>query len=167
MRVPKRKSEELRKRSSGPVLITQKGLDDMKLEIEELEAKLPKMIEQVEYTKSHGDFSENAAYQDAKATLRRTHNRIARLKAKIKSAVIIEQKKNTSGKVEIGSHVELIVNGKKQKFEILGPHESDPGNGRISNKSPLGALLIGRSVGDEVLLDLPQGKMVYKIVALQ
>ncbi len=51
MRVPKRKSEERRKRSSGPVLITQKGLDLMKKAIVELEQKLPKMIEQVEYTK--------------------------------------------------------------------------------------------------------------------
>lgn len=168
MRVPKRKSEELRKRSTGPILLTKKALKAMEEEIKELKAKLPKMIEQVEYTKSHGDFSENAAYQDAKATLRRTHNRIASLNAKIKSAILIEQKKNTSGKIEIGTTVVLKTAGKEHTFTILGSHESDPANGVISNTSPLGKLLLGKEKGDSVTLQLAQGKdVVYEINMVQ
>jgi len=163
MRVPKRKSEELRKRPTGPFYITQAGLEKLKVEQAELEAKLPGMIAEVEYTKSHGDFSENAAYQDAKHTLRRTHGRIARLKDRIKTAIIIEQGKQ-SDTVQLGSKLRVEVNGNKLDLEILGSHESDPAKGIVSLVSPLGKALIDHKVGDTVDLKLEDRVIQYKIL---
>ncbi len=165
MQVPKRKSELLRKRETGPFYITQKGLDKLVVEQAELEGKLPGMIAEVEYTKSHGDFSENAAYQDAKHTLRRTHGRIASLKDRIKTAIIIEQGKK-SDTVQLGSKLVVEVNGKKLDLEILGSHESDPGKGIISHVSPLGKVLIGKKINEVASLQLDSGEILYKVLAI-
>lgn len=161
MRVPKRKSEERAWKKSGPVFITPKGLEKIKEEINELEAKLPEMIAEVEHTKSHGDFSENAAYQHAKYTLRKTQGRIRRLSNKVKQAILIE--KQDSDTIQLGSHVVLEANGKEFSFEILGAHEADPAKGRISNLSPLGKILLGKKAGEKVTLTLPENKVIYTV----
>lgn len=148
MQVPKRRSELNVKRDTGPLLITAEGLARLEKKVERLKSELPAMIKEVERTKEHGDFSENAAYQDAKATLRRTYNRIASTEDKIKRATVIE--KAPSGEVGLGSTVVLEMSGKRVTFEILGPHEANPSAGRISNQSPLGQALLGRKVGEKV-----------------
>lgn len=166
MQVPKRRSEQSIKRESGPFLITAEGLARLEKQLNRLEKELPAMIKEVEHTKSHGDFSENAAYQDAKATLRRTHGRIASLKDRIKRAEIIE-KTSATDSVQIGSTVIVETNGKRFTFEILGSHESNPSKGRISNQSPLGQLLLGHKVGEEVALQLKDTSVVYKILEIR
>lgn len=167
MQVPKRRSEQNIKRDSGPFLLTAQALARLKMQLADLEKQLPFLISEVERTKGFGDFSENAAYQDAKATLRRTHSRIESIKDRIKRAEIIEQGPNTSGKVQIGSTVVLETNGKRHTFEILGPHEANPSTGRISDRSPLGQALLNHAVGDEVVLELRAGSVRYKIIEIQ
>lgn len=168
MRVPKRRYETERLAKSAvatskPVLITQAGLDKLKKDLESLEAKVPSLIADVEHTKSHGDFSENAAYQDAKRTLRSTYNRINSLKHRIKRAVLIER--NTrSGVVELGSFVTVLIDNKQQNFQILGREESNPTKGVISNDSPLGELLIGKSVNDEFDFSVGGGTKHVKLI---
>jgi transcription elongation factor GreA len=155
MRTPQRKSEHLAQRKSAPFVLTQSGLDEYKAEVAKLEKSLPELIKAVEHTKSHGDLSENAAYQDAKHTLRRTNGRILKMKNKIKRAIIIE--KGETDTVQVGSTIVVESGGKKSTFELLGSHESDPAKGRISDTSPLGKLLLGKKVGDEVVLKLESG----------
>lgn len=165
MRVPKRKSEEKIKHDSGPFLITQEGLDRLKQELADLEAKVPALIAEVEHTKSHGDFSENAAYQDAKHNLRRTYGRMASITGRIKRAFIIEKSENMDS-IQIGCKVDLELKGKQVTFEILGSHESNPGQGRISNVSPLGKALMGHKVGDQVQVSLKDSVIIYTIIKI-
>ena len=167
MRVPTRRKDKFKKRESGAFLITAAGLKDLKKELLALEESLPALIADVEHTKSHGDFSENAAYQDAKHKLRQTHARIAKIKDRIKRAVIIEQGAKASESIQIGSRVDVEVKGKKLTFEILGSHESDPSAGRISNISPLGKALLNHSVGDEVVLQLDDSEVLYTILEIR
>lgn len=165
MRVPKRKSEQnklLKKQT--PFYITKEGLELYKQELAELEAKLPEMIELVEHTKSHGDFSENAAYQDAKHTLRRANRKILIMKDRINKAILIEKKKTDT--VQLGSTVIVETNGKEFSFEILGSHESNPAKGIISQTSPLGKLLLGKKVGDNVELTLEERVIQYVIKSI-
>lgn len=166
MQVPRRRSEQSIKRDTGPFLVTREGLERLERTLERLQGHIPHMISEVEYTKSHGDFSENAAYQDAKATLRRTYNRIESIKDRIKRAEIIEKGPST-GKVQIGSTVVLELAGKKHTFEILGSHESNPAKGRISEKSPLGAALVGHEVGEEIVLNVKTGAVSYRILEIR
>lgn len=167
MQVPKRRSEQSIKRESGPLMITAAGLARLKSQLTQLEGKIPAMIAEVEYTKSHGDFSENAAYQDAKHTLRRTYGRMDSIKDRIKRAVIIETGPNASGTVQIGSTVVLETGGKRVTFEILGYHEADPSHGRISDRSPLGQALLGHRAGDLITLELKDRTVDYRIVEVR
>jgi len=164
MRVPKRKSEESIQRDEGPFLMTAKALQLLETELKELEAKVPEMIKEVEHTKSHGDFSENAAYQHAKHMLRQNYGRMRRINIRIKNAQIISSSKNTTGIIAIGSKIEVERDGKKFIFEILGSHEADPASGKISNVSPLGKLLLGAKVGDTLQLNLKEKNITYKVL---
>jgi transcription elongation factor GreA len=167
MQVPRRRSEQFIKRDTGPFTVTAAGLQRLKDQLARLEKELPEMIAEVERTKGHGDFSENAAYQDAKHTMRRTHSRVASIKDRIKRAVIIEQGANDSGTVQLGSTVVLEAGGRQVTFEILGPHEADPSRGRISDQSPLGQALLNHVVGDQVTLTVQAGEVVYRILEIK
>ncbi len=167
MQVPKRRSEAAIKRESGPFLVTADGLQRLHKTLLRLQGELPEMISEVERTKAHGDFSENAAYQDAKHTLRRTYGRIDNIKDRIKRAEIIEQGPNTTGKVQIGSTVVLETSGKQVTFEILGHHEANPSSGRISDQSPLGQALLGRAVGESVEIPVKTGSVTYHIIEIR
>jgi len=167
MQVPRRRAEQSIKRDTGPYLVTAAGLERLHKQLARLHASLPEMISEVERTKGHGDFSENAAYQDAKATLRRTHSRVESVKDRIKRAVLIEKDPKQAGIVQVGSIVTLKTNGKQVKFEILGSHESNPSAGRISNTSPLGQALLGHKAGDSVGLDIKSGRVEYNIISVE
>ncbi len=168
MRVPFRKSEQLRESKLEPSspYLTPEGLERLKQKLLRLKTQeLPQAIEDVRRTAEFGDFSENAEYQEAKARMRRLHAQIFALTEKIKQVVIIE-KNSTGTAIVMGSTVVLEMNEKQQTFEIVGPQEADPTRGRISHLSPLGKLLIGKTIGEMIELNTPSGKILYKIVGI-
>ena len=174
MQVPHRRSEQNRRRDTGSVYLTPEGLAQLHLQLTEIERGLPAMIQEVMRTKENGDLSENFEYQDAKHTLRQMHGKVASIKARIARAVIIKKDASPSGMVEVGSTVVLETNGsasggarKRITYEILGSHESDPSHGRISDRSPLGALLLNRMAGDVVTLTTKTGSREYRIIEIR
>ncbi len=64
--------------------------------------------------------------------------------------------------VDIGATVDIDVNGKKDEFMIVGTLEANPETGKISNESPVGAALIGKKIGDEIIIGTSE-KIKYKI----
>ncbi len=167
MQVPHRRSEQNKRRDAGSVYLTPEGLSRLHKQLLEIQGGLPAMIQEVMRTKENGDLSENFEYQEAKHTLRRMHGQVASIKARIARAVIIKKDASPSSIVEIGSTVVLETDGKRITYEILGSHESDPAHGRISDRSPLGVLLLGRMVGDVVTLTTKTGSRTYTILAVQ
>ena len=89
------------------------------------------------------------------------------MKAEIENAVIIE--KAEGGVVDIGSTVVLFDAEfeEEETYTIVGTTEADPFNNRISNESPVGAAIIGHSVGEEVTVVTPGGDIIYKIISVQ
>lgn len=169
MRVPKRKSEEFRKYGkpeSGPVYLTQDGIDKLKWQLERCERELPELIAEVQRTGAFGDFSENAEYQAAKYLMRKMHGRVASLKDRLNRAVLITMSVESSGTAQIGSTVMVESHGKQMKFQILGSLETDPARGRISYTSPLGSALLNHRVGDTVAITSPRGHARYRIVGI-
>ena len=69
-----------------------------------------------------------------------------------------------SGIVQMGSRVEADVEGERTTLHIVGPSESDPGQGRISDASPVGKALIGRRAGDEVVVQTPGRQIRYRVI---
>ncbi len=132
-------------------MISNEKLEQLKRQLSDLEKEeRPGAAEEVRRTGEMGDLSENAAYQYAKAHLRRVNGRILSLQDRIASAVLIETPID-DGVVRIGSTVTVTTSDREMIFQILGSQETDPLKGRISYSSPLGAALIGHAVGEEVV----------------
>lgn len=170
MRLPKRRHELLKtyEEESLPVHLTPAGLRKLEAELVRLETKdLKQAIEDVERTGAFGDRSENAEYQEAKHRMTRTHSRIFYLKERLKRVELIQKPRKGSTTIQLGSRVTLRTPQKELTYEIVGPSESNPSQGRISHVSPLGALLLGHKVGEEVALTTPKGIISYFIMGIQ
>ena len=168
-KISRRKSEELRKQqgNAGPIHLTKDGFERMKEQLARLKKSMPELISEAQRTAAYGDRSDNAEYKEAKSSLRRAQGRIFNLEDQLKRVVVIEPDRNISGTVQLGSTVVVEINGVQKTFQILGPHETDPANGRISYKSPLGAALINHTKGGMITVKTESGAKIYRIVEIK
>lgn len=167
MRLPTRKKEKERAQArQDDNHITQVAFDRIVQKIKRLELNLSAMAAEVTRTQEMGDLSENAAYQEAKFTLRRTTGQIERLKQRIKDAIIIE-KPASNDVVQIGSIVTVVSGGVQKQFEILGSLESDPSRGRISQSSPIGSALLGHGMGEVIKVSLADQIKTFEIIEIK
>jgi len=145
--------------------LTQDGVDELKKEHGELVAQRTEVAERIKQARELGDLSENAEYQSAREEQDRLETRISEVEQVLRNVSIIKKPKSHSA-VTLGSNVKLKAsNGKAQQFQVVGTMEADPLSGKISDESPLGKLLMGKKVGDEVLLkNSPSTK--YKITSI-
>ncbi len=143
--------------------ISQEGLKRIKEELEKLKATdRPEIIDRIARARDLGDLSENAEYHDAREQQGFIEGRIMELENIVKNAVIIKNKK--SGIIQIGSVVHAECdNGMKIKYQIVGPTEANPSEGRISHDSPLGMAFLGKTIGHEFELKIPAGNIKCKI----
>ncbi|MCK4968581.1 MAG: transcription elongation factor GreA [Candidatus Aenigmarchaeota archaeon] len=151
------------------VFLTKKGLIKFEQELDHLiNQKRSEISVQIRAAREMGDLSENAAYQVAKEEQKEVEDRIAELKELIKQAELIEDQKNTQEIVQIGSQVKLlrIDSGTIQQFMIVGPEETNPGQGRISYLSPIGQALLDHRVNDKISPNIKLN-IEYKILAIK
>ncbi|MDO8585288.1 MAG: transcription elongation factor GreA [bacterium] len=167
MQIPRRKSDLLRKRDSGPVYLTAEGLAAMREELAHLKQVLPARIAETARTAAYGDRSDNAEYKEAKGTLRRTHWQILNIEEQLKRVEVISSGVNASGTVQLGSTAVLEHNGTQTTFHIVGPLETDPDAGRISHLSPLGSALINHAKGEIVTIQTRGGAQTYRIAEIR
>lgn len=143
--------------------LTLAGKTELETELAELIAKRSDIAEKIANARDYGDLSENAEYDAAREEQAMLETRIAELEDILKNADIIKPTKSST--VKVGSTVHL-ENGKKVKYQVVGPVEADPLEGKISNESPIGAALMGKKVGEKVTITTPKGKVVYSIEAV-
>ncbi|MFC1644884.1 transcription elongation factor GreA [Patescibacteria group bacterium] len=147
-------------------LVTQAGYNKLKEEIEHRKTTVRQEIAQaIKEAKEQGDLSENAEYSEAKSQQTENETRIAQLEILIKEAKIVE-KSSSSDAVQIGSSVKVQSDGKEVTFHIVGSNEADPGEYKISNESPIGKALLGKTKGDKAEVETPGGKMSYRIISI-
>ncbi|MCA9376058.1 MAG: transcription elongation factor GreA [Candidatus Doudnabacteria bacterium] len=146
-----------------PVFLTPEGLKKLEQELEQLKGPERKEIaDRIRVALQQGDLSENAEYQEAKEAQALNEQRIVEMEEKVKQAKVI--RKSTGTNVRLGSTVEIESDEfGAQTYSIVGAHEANPSEGRISNESPIGAALIGHEKGDKVMVQTPGGEMEYKI----
>jgi len=162
MQTPYRKSDKI-PRNKLDAKITINKFKELQKTLDYLKNRLrPKLINEVKELSTTGDYSENAGYQSAKFKLRQTNNKIDKIEDIIKRSDIIIIN-NNSDKIEIGNSVEIEVDNKIKKYQILGSLETDPLNGLISYSSPLGSLLLNKKVGDIVETKINGKIKKYKI----
>jgi len=168
MQFGRRKPIIQKESDDGPFFVTAEGLERLHTYLDRLKQSLPHLISEAERTAAYGDRSENDEYKHAKALLRRTHRQISTAEHRINRASVIPSGPSASGAIRLGSTVVLDAGGGKQKtFLILGPHEADPAKGRISDRSPLGTVLMGRRQGETVTVKTENGAQEYGILEVR
>ena len=153
------------------VVLTQKGLEELKKKLEILETeRRNEVIEKIKVARSYGDLSENSEYDEAKNEQAKVEAEIADLTVMLQNAEIIDESKLDSDTVSLGSvvRVEIVTarGSKEKEYQILGSNESDPRAGKISEDSPVGKALLGCKLGDEVEVDTPAGTSTYRILEI-
>ncbi|MBI2988387.1 MAG: transcription elongation factor GreA [Deltaproteobacteria bacterium] len=128
----------------------------------------PKLVQEIEEARGHGDLSENAEFHAAKERQSLLDVQIREIEDKLARAQVIEVSKLSGDKVVFGATVTLADGntGDKMVYQIVGDHEAEPKNGKISISSPIARALIGRSEGDEVEVRTPTGIRTLGILRL-
>ena len=129
----------------------------------------PKIINEVEIARAHGDLRENAEYHAAREKYGFIEGRISALADKIATAQVINISELSGEKVIFGATVVLedINAGDEVRYQIVGEDESDVKQGRISYLSPLARSLLGKEAGDEVEVRAPGGTKTYEILRVE
>jgi transcription elongation factor GreA len=129
----------------------------------ELAVEIPKALEEAV---AHGDLSENAEYEAARARQDFLRARVAQKELQIRTLSVYTLADIPKGVVAYGSQVaiENVETGIVERYQIVVPEEVDPSNGRISPNSPIGRGLMGKAVGDDVEVHTPNGKRAYEVL---
>jgi len=154
---------------SKEVYLSKEKLDKLKKELEEFrKVRRPEIIARIKEARALGDLSENAEYHSAREEQGFVEGRIEELEYMIKNAKIIAEDGKAHDKVELGAKVVcLVAKDGKAEFRIVGSAEVDVSFGKISNESPIGKALMGKKVGDSVEVNIPTGKVKYKILSIK
>ena len=124
------------------------------------------VAEQIKVARGFGDLSENSEYDEAKNEQGKLYSRIAELEEILQHVVIVDESNIPTDVVTIGCKV-TVENSAGQElppYWIVGSQEADPMNGCISEDSPFGKALLGRSKGEDVVVDAPAGQIHYQIL---
>ena len=151
------------------VPVTRQGFEALRKELQNLKKiERPRNIKAIEEARAHGDLSENAEYAAAKDRQGFIEGRINELEFKLANIDIIETNKLPKDRAVFGSRVVLenIETGEDVCYQLVGPDESDIGNGRISVSSPIGKAILGRKPGDELTVVVPGGRRSYELVKI-
>ena len=150
--------------------ITSLRLADLEKELNYLKTTREREVAaMIAEARSYGDLSENSEYDEAMNEQAKLEAKTARLENDIRNANILDEDNLNAGVVHPGSKVKVenVETGKKSEYTILGPSESNPSQGIISDQSPIGKSLIGNRKGDVVDVPLPTGKILQlKILSI-
>lgn len=126
----------------------------------------PKNVREIEAAREHGDISENAEFHAAKEKQSLLAAQILDVEDTLSRAQVIDISKLSGDKVVFGATVTLVDgdSGDEVAYQIVGDHEAEPKNGKISVSSPIARSLIGKSVGDEVQVRIPTGVRNFEIL---
>lgn len=127
------------------------------------------VVKAIEVAREHGDLKENAEYHAAKERQGHIEGRILELKDKLSRAEVIDCSKVSIDKAVFGTVVTLLDldTDDEVTYQLLGPEESDVKKGSISVMSPLGRSILGKEVGDEIMVVTPGGNREFEVMGIQ
>ena len=152
------------------VVLTPQGYEKIEKELERLRTvDRREVADRIRDSKQFGEFTENAEYEDAKIEQAFVEGRIQELRRVLQLAQVIDESEISTDVVGIGSIVTVkdIDMDEDWEFTMVGSMESDPDNDRISDESPVGQALLGKKVGDEVTVAIPDGHIRYRVVSIR
>jgi len=148
--------------------ITPEGKQRLAEEVDKLwKKRRPEVTKALAAAAAEGDRSENAEYIYRKKELREIDARVRYLRKRLDGIVVVDRTPENEDKVFFGAWVRLEdKDGEENIYRIVGPDEFDPSLGYISMDSPMGKVLIGKSLDDEFTLRLPDGETEYVITGV-
>ncbi len=152
------------------VPMTSRGYQSLMEELKRLKSvERPRNVREIEEARGHGDLSENAEFHAAKERQSLLDLQIRDIEDKLARAQVIEVSKLSGDKVVFGATVSLADGdtGDKMVYQIVGDHEAEPKNGKISISSPVARALIGKCEGDEVQVRTPTGVRSFEILSVE
>jgi transcription elongation factor GreA len=143
------------------------GAERLRAELQELKVvQRPRIVQAIAEARAHGDLKENAEYHAAREQQSFCEGRIKEIEGKLADSEVIDISKiPNTGKVIFGSTVTLynVDNEKSVTYQIVGEDEADVKNGKISYSSPFARAMMGKQVGDEIVVKAPGGDQAYEV----
>jgi transcription elongation factor GreA len=150
-------------------LMTAEGLQALHAELKTLEDDGRREIaERIKTAREWGDLKENSEYHDAKNDQAHLETKIARLREKISTAVVVQEGEQAAeGVVGFGSTVVVRdQDGAERTWKIVSSHDAAPAQGLLSAESPVARALVGRRSGDQTSVTLPRGESRLTILSV-
>ncbi|MSP04063.1 MAG: transcription elongation factor GreA [Acetobacteraceae bacterium] len=147
--------------------MTAPGLQRLEDELRHLKStERHAVIVAIAEARSHGDLSENAEYHAARERQSFIEGRIQELEEVVSAVEVIDPSALTGEHVKFGAHIWLVdeETGKESTYQIVGVHEADIKQGRLSISAPLAKALIGKTIGASVAVPAPGGDRIYEII---
>ncbi|MCY4001889.1 MAG: transcription elongation factor GreA [Bacteroidetes bacterium] len=152
-----------------PVYLTEKALEKLKSDIHHARTVERKRISnEIAEARAHGDLSENAEYDAAKEAQGKLEARIAQMENTLAEARVLDEDDVDVTTVRILSTVRYknSKTGTDKVVTLVSAPEADVSQGRIPVTSPIGKTLLGKSVGDDVTIQVPAGELHVKIIEI-
>ncbi|MDR3524461.1 MAG: transcription elongation factor GreA [Acetobacteraceae bacterium] len=150
--------------------MTLPGLQRLEEELRNLKSvERPAVIAAIAEARSHGDLSENAEYHAARERQSFIEGRVQELEEVISAVEVIDPKSLSGNMVKFGATVTILdeETEKEMTYQIVGQHEADIKQARLSVSSPLAKALIGKKLGQTISVPAPGGDRTYEILTVE
>ena len=139
--------------------MTQERFTELEKELHFLKTvREAEVADQIKEARKFGDLSENSEYDEAKNEQGKVFSRVTEIESILAGAVIIEAGRRVT--------VEDLDTGERETYTIVGSQEANPLESRISDESPFGVALAGKAAGEELTVDVPAGKLRYRVIEI-
>ena len=149
--------------------LSSRRLKELEEELNYLKTTREKEVaEMIKEARSFGDLSENSEYDEAKNEQAKLYGRIAEVENVLAHAVIIDETEEAAGHIGLGCSVQVkdLETGDVETYQVVGSQEADPMNGKISDDSPFGRAMVGKTIGDVVTVEAPVGMLRFEVVSV-
>ncbi|HSW96313.1 MAG TPA: GreA/GreB family elongation factor [Candidatus Saccharimonadales bacterium] len=147
------------------IIFTKSGYEELQKKYTSLLTERVSAVEQLKKAREMGDLSENGFYKAAKQKLGSLDHDLFITKHYLRFGVVTES--NSQNSIQIGSRV-TVDNGQKEwEITLVGKHESNPSQNKISFISPLGKGLLNKHIGETINIETPKGTVVYRVIQIK
>ena len=149
--------------------LSKQRYDEINAELKNLiDVVYPKVKDDLAEARAQGDLSENAGYREARRIQAKTISRIRFLQKVLEHSRVITPDVLPKDRVSLLSRVEFtnLATDARMSFQIVSPHEMDLEAGKISLKSPIGAALMGKKIGEIAEAHVPSGTLCLRIESI-
>ena len=150
-------------------ILTYEGLKKLEDELQELKVvKRKEVADKIREAREQGDLSENAEYDAAKDEQRDIEARIEEIEKILKNAEVVVEEDVNLDQINIGCSIRILdlEFDEELEYKIVGSTEANSLKGKISNESPVGKALMGKKVGDIVVVETQAGEISYKVLEI-